>query len=306
MARLRVRRYRAEGALVLAALLFGVTFPLVHDALEDVTPFFYLALRFGIAVLALGPIAIAIARSDGECRRLLWRAGAVAGVLLFGGYATQTIGLQYTSPSTSAFITGLYVCFTPFIEAAVRRRAPSPWVISGIAIATAGLFLLTGADLGFGQGEAWTLACAALFAIWIVYQGAYAHRLHPVPFAAVQMGMVALLCIPPATAQGAGDLTSLALFAAVFTGIACSSIALSLQLFGQRRIAPSRAALVLLLEPVFAAIAGYVTGERLGGVELAGAVVILLGIAITEFGPGRRAAAADDVRAEGQLEARLH
>jgi drug/metabolite transporter (DMT)-like permease len=300
-----MRRYSAEGALVLAAFFFGITFPLVHDALEDVTPFTYLLLRFSIAVLALAPFAIAVARSRGENRRLLWRVGAIAGVLLFGGYATQTIGLQYTSPSTSAFITGLYVCLTPFIEAAVRRRAPAPWVIAGIVVATAGLFLLTGADLGFGQGEVWTLACAALFAIWIVYQGAYAHRLHPVPFTAVQMGMVALLCIPPATAQGAGDLTALALFAVAFTGIACSSIALSLQLFGQRRIAPSRAALILLSEPVFAAMAGYVAGERLGAVEGVGAAVILLGIGITEFGPGRRDADADDARAEAQLEAHL-
>ena len=300
-----MRRYSAEGALVLAAFFFGITFPLVHDALEDITPFAYLLLRFGIAVLALAPFAIVIARSKGENRRLLWRVGAISGVLLFGGYATQTIGLQYTSPSTSAFITGLYVCLTPFIEAAVRRRAPSPWVIAGIVVATGGLFLLTGADLAFGAGEAWTLACALLFAIWIVYQGGYAHRLHPVPFATVQMGMVALLCIPPATAQGVGDLTSLALFAVAFTGIACSSVALSLQLFGQRRIAPSRAALILLSEPVFAAMAGYVAGERLGAVEGVGAVVILLGIAITEFGPGRRDADADDVRAEAQLEAHL-
>jgi drug/metabolite transporter (DMT)-like permease len=300
-----MRRYSAEGALVLAAFLFGVTFPLVHEALEDVTPFAYLLLRFGIAVLALAPFAVAVVRSKGENRRLLLRVGTVAGVLLFGGYATQTIGLQYTSPSTSAFITGMYVCLTPFIEAAVRRRAPSPWVIGGITVATVGLFLLTGADLAFGQGEAWTLACATLFAIWIVYQGGYAHRLHPVPFTTVQMAMVALLCIPPAAAQGAGDLTSLALFAAAFTGIACSSIALSLQLFGQRRIAPSRAALILLSEPVFAAMAGYVVGERLGVVEGVGAGVILVGIGITEFGPGRRAAEADDVRAEAQLEAHL-
>ncbi len=301
-----MRRYRAEGALVLAAFFFGVTFPLVHDALEDVTPFAYLLLRFTIAVLALAPFAILVVRSQGADQRLLWRTGAIAGVLLFGSYATQTIGLQYTSPSTSAFITGLYVCLTPFIEAAVRRRAPSPWVIAGIVVATGGLFLLTGADLGFGKGEAWTLACAALFAIWIVYQGAYAHRLHPIPFTTVQMGMVALLCLPPAGVQGSGDLTALALFAVAFTGVACSSVALSLQLYGQRRIAPSRAALLLLSEPVFAAIAGYVTGERLLGIELVGAAVILLGIAITEFGPGRSAADADDARAEEQLEAHLH
>lgn len=300
-----MKRYRAEGALVAAAFFFGVTFPLVRNALEDVTPFGYLALRFGIAVLVLAPFAVAITRSQGEPRRMLVRTGALAGVLLFGGYATQTVGLQYTSPSTSAFITGLYVCFTPIIEAAVRRHLPSRWVIGGIVIATGGLFLLTGADLTFGKGEAWTLACAAIFATWIVYQGAYANRLHPIPFTTVQMAVVATLALPATGVQGTGDLTTLALFAAAFTGIACSAVALSLQLYGQRRIAPSRAALILLSEPVFAAMAGYVDGERLGLVAVGGAALILAGIGLTEFGPGRRAADADDVHAEDELEAHL-
>jgi drug/metabolite transporter (DMT)-like permease len=299
-------RFAAEGSLLLAAALFGVTFPLVADAVDDVTPFAYLLLRFTIAVLVLGPFAIAIARTHGEERRLLFRVGAIAGVLLFGGYATQTIGLQDAAPSTSAFITGLYVCFTPFVEAFVSRRWPSPWVIGGIAIATVGLFLMTGADLSFGSGELWTLACAVLFAIWIVYQGAYANRLQTIPFTTVQMLVVALLCIPATSAQGTGDFTTVAIFAAVFTGIACSAIALSLQLYGQRRIAPSRAALILLSEPVFAAIADFIDGERLGAVELVGAVVILGGIALTELGPGRRNAEADDAAAEAQLEAHLH
>ncbi len=299
-------RFAAEGALVLAAALFGVTFPLVADAVDDVTPFAYLLLRFTIAVLALAPFAIAITRRHGDDRRLLLRVGAVAGVLLFGGYATQTIGLQEASPSTSAFITGLYVCITPFVEAFVSRRWPSPWVIGGIAIATAGLFLMTGADLSFGTGELWTLACALLFAVWIVYQGAYANRLQTIPFTTVQMAMVALLCLPATGVQGTGQFTAVAIFAIVFTGIACSSVALSLQLYGQRRIAPSRAALILLSEPVFAAIAGFVDGERLGTVELVGAVVILGGIALTELGPGRRAAEADDAEAEAELEAHLH
>ena len=120
-----MRRYTAEGALVLAAFFFGVTFPLVHDALEDVTPFGYLTFRFAIAVLALAPFAIHVVRAEGTDRRLLLRAGGIAGVLLFGGYAFQTVGLQYTSPSTSAFITGLYVVITPVIESVVRRHLPA-------------------------------------------------------------------------------------------------------------------------------------------------------------------------------------
>jgi len=283
-----MRRFAPEAALVLAAFFFGVTFPLVHEALKDVDPYAYLAVRFAIAVVALGPFAFVIARRAAPAeKRMLIRVGVLAGILLFGGYATQTVGLQTTSPSASAFITGLYVVLTPIVESIVRRRVPPPAVLGGVVLAAAGLYLLTGSDLSLGTGEIWTLACAAIFAVWIVYQGEYANRLRPIPFTTVQMVVVMLLALPPTAARGVGDLTGLALFAAAFTGIACSSIALSLQVYGQRKISPSRAALILLMEPVFAAMAGYVDGERLGAVAVAGAVVILLGIVIAEFGPGR-------------------
>jgi drug/metabolite transporter (DMT)-like permease len=300
-----MRRYTAEGALVLAALFFGVTFPLVHDALRDVTPFAYLTLRFGIAVLVLAPFGWHVLRSRSTDRRVLVRAGVVAGVLLFGGYAFQTVGLQYTSPSTSAFITGLYVVMTPVIESIVRRHVPAWSVCAGIVVATGGLFMLTGAELDVGKGELLTLGCALMFAIWIVYQGAYANRIHPLPFTSLQLAMVAVLCLPATAVQGVGHLSGTAWFAIAFTGVACSAIALSLQLWGQKRIAPSRAALLLLSEPVFAGIAGYVNGERLGALELAGAVVILAGIGISEFLPGGDRADAEDATTEAQLEARL-
>jgi drug/metabolite transporter (DMT)-like permease len=281
-----VRRFTAEGALVAAAFFFGVTFPLVHNALEDVTPFAYLVLRFVVALVALAPFAIAIVRRRGDDRRLLVRVGIVAGLFMFGGYATQTVGLQYTTPSTSAFITGLYVMFTPFIEGLLRRAWPAPRVFASVVLATIGLYLLTGADLGgIGRGELLTLACAFLFAIWIVYQGTYAARLHPIPFMSMQMVTLVIVGLPIMTRQGVGELNGEVWFAIIFTGIACSAVALSLQLWGQRRIPPSRAALILLMEPVFAALAGYIDGERLGAVEIAGAAIILVAIAIAELGP---------------------
>jgi drug/metabolite transporter (DMT)-like permease len=285
------KRFVAEVALVTAALFYGVTFPLVHDALDDITPFAYLVGRFGIATLLLAPVTIPALRARGPERRMLLRAGLTAGVILFGGYATQTIGLQYTSPSTSAFLTGLYVIITPVIESAISRRPPRPPVVAGIVIATVGLYLLTGADVHLGRGELLTLACALLFAVHIVYIGAYANLLRPMQFSALQIGAVALLSVAPAAEQGVGSLSTLAVFAVVFTGIACSAVALPLQLWGQRRIPASRAALILLAEPVFAGVAGYVNGERLGAEQLAGAMAILAGIVVSEFWPRRPAAA---------------
>ena len=281
------RRFAAEAALVGAALLYGITFPLVHDALDDITPFAYLLGRFGIATLLLAPFAVTALRTPGSDRRMLVRAGLTAGLILFGGYATQTIGLQYTSPSTSAFITGLYVIITPVIESVISRRLPRPQVLAGIVIATVGLYVLTGADISLGRGEVFTLACAVLFAFHIVYIGAHANLLRPSQFTALQIGAVAFLSIAPAAEQGVGTLSALAVFAVVFTGIACSAVALPLQLWGQRRIPATRAALILLAEPVFAGIAGYVDGERLGAGRLVGGVAILVGIAVSEFWPSR-------------------
>jgi drug/metabolite transporter (DMT)-like permease len=279
---MRHARFAAEAALVTAALFYGITFPLVHDALDDITPFAYLAGRFALALVIVAPSAVRALRAMPDRRGLL-RVGAIAGTLFFAGLATQTVGLQYTSPSTSAFITGLYVVITPVVEALAFRRSPGRGVWMGVAIATVGLYLLTGASLQFGRGEFLTLACAVFFACHIVYLGAHVHRVPPAAFTGLQLGMIALLSIPPTAAQGVGTLSALALFAVVFTGIACSAVALPLQLWGQRQIPPARAALILLAEPVFAGIAGYVTGERLGVARLGGAVIILVGIAVSEL-----------------------
>lgn len=295
------RRFAAEGALVAAAFLFGTTFPLVHDALEDVTPFGYLVLRFAIAVLVLAPFAIVIARHDGTARRAAVRVGAVAGVLLFGGYAAQTVGLQYTTPSTSAFLTGLFVIFTPFVEAVVDRAWPAGRVAGSAVLATLGLYLLTGADLALGRGELLTLLCALIFAVWIVYQGRYATQIHPIPFTTLQMATLVVIGVPAALRQGIGELSPTAWFAIVFTGIACSAVALSLQLWGQRRIPAARAALILLLEPVFAGLVSYLDGERLGAVELLGAGVILGAIVLAELGPRRGRARSVPRAARGRL-----
>jgi drug/metabolite transporter (DMT)-like permease len=284
-----VSRFRAEGALVLAALLYGITFPLVKDALDDITPFAYLAGRFAIATALVAPSVIAALRPPAPRvdRRLLLRVGSIAGLLLFLGYATQTVGLQYTSPATSAFVTGLYALMTPLVEAVVHRRVPSLQVMAGAVVATAGLALLTGASLDLGRGEWLTLACALLFACHIVYLGAYVRRIPPAPFTGMQLAVVAVLCVPPTAIDGVGTITAFAVFAVVFTGIACSAVALPLQVWGQRRIPASRAALILLAEPVFAGVASWMTGERLDATQLAGAAVILAGIAISELGAAR-------------------
>ena len=210
------------------------------------------------------------------------RVGAVAGAVLFAGYAAQTVGLQYTTPSTSAFVTGLYVVMTPVLDAALERRVPSRAVLVGIALATVGLALLTGASLDLGLGVWLSLLCALLFACHIVFVGVFAPSVPTLAFTGLQLGAVAVLSVPATAVDGVGAVTALAVFAVVFTGIACSAVALPLQVWGQRRIPPARAALILLAEPVFAGIASWIDGEHLDGTQLLGALVILTGIVISE------------------------
>ena len=226
---------------MLAALLYGITFPLVHDALEDITPFAYLVGRFGIAVLFVAPAAW-ISRAA-ACRIAACSARRASSPACSSSAATRRrpSGLQYTSASTSAFMTGLYVVLTPVVEAVVYRRVPGRAVWAGIVLATLGLYLLTGADIaprarraphpGVRGAVRRSTSCTSARTC-----GGCRRR----PFTALQLGMVAVLSVPAAAGQGIGTLTALAVFAVVFTGIACSAIALPLQLWGQRRIPPTR------------------------------------------------------------------
>ena len=118
-------------------------------------------------------------------------AGGTAGVALFSGYGLQTVGLQYTSTSNSAFLTGLFVVFTPLLAAGLLRRAPGPAALAGVALATAGLFLLTGARVAVSAGDALTFGCALAFAVHILVLGEVTGRFHPVRLNTVQLVVVA-------------------------------------------------------------------------------------------------------------------
>jgi drug/metabolite transporter (DMT)-like permease len=289
-----------ELALISATIAYGSTFKLVQNALVDVTPVGYMLLRFGVAALVLAPFALrngwsvrsrsdecgAERRSarerDHESSRTFLRAAIVFGVIGWVGYWFQNTGLQHTTTSDSAFITGLFVVFTPVIETVARRRLPGRLVMGAVAMAAVGLFLLTGARLGLGRGNALTLGCAAAFGLWIYVGGQLANRFDPIALTCVQMATLAVLCLPFVAIQGLGHVTGRVWLAVLVTGILCSAVAFTLQLWGQRRIEPARAAVILLFEPVVAGFVGFAVGERLGLKGYLGAAVILASILVAE------------------------
>ena len=266
-------------ALVLGALCFGGTFLVVQDAIEDVEPVPFLAVRFTIGALVLWPVARRRPASPGELRDGVW-----GGLALLAGYLFQTVGLQYTDSATSAFITYLLVVVVPVLGFLVHRRRPQAATLAGVALAVVGLVLLTdpGDGSGFGKGEGLTVGCAVAFAVHVLVVDATARRHDPIRLATVQVAVVGLACAVPGAFLGGYRFTGSALAAAVATGVVATAIAFVLQVTGQRVVPPTRAALLLLLEPVFAGVLAGFTDEPLGGTQLFGAGVILLAVLLSE------------------------
>ncbi|GIU86205.1 MAG: EamA family transporter [Acidimicrobiia bacterium] len=280
-----------ELALVAATVAYGATFVVVQDALERVTPVGFILLRFAVGAAVLAPFALRRGwRRAGvsEPARAFAVAALAFGVVGFAGYWFQNAGLQRTTTSNSAFITGLFVVFTPLVETVVRRQPPPRNVLVAVVVSASGLFLLTGAELSMNAGDALTLGCALMFGIWIYLGGEYSQRFDPVALTAAQMAVFASLAVPVVAVGGLGALDAQVLVAVAVTGVLCSAVAFSLQLWAQRYVEPSRAAVILLFEPVVAGFVGYAVGERLGVAGYVGAVVILAGILLAESRSWRR------------------
>jgi drug/metabolite transporter (DMT)-like permease len=281
------KRWQADLGLVLAAFFFGTTFVVVQDAVDRVEPLPFLTWRFLLAALVLGVVARRRAPTPGEGRH-----GVMAGAALAAGYVMQTIGLQYTTPSTSAFLTYLLVVFVPIIGLVVLRQPPHPATVAGIGLALAGLVLLTqgGSDQtagGLGRGELLTLGCAVAFAAHLVILSEVAGRHDTVRLTAIQLTTVGTSCLVASLLTGSPLLEADggALTAAAFTGVFATALAFLLMVWGQQAVTATHAALIFLLEPVFAAALSWLTGERLTVTGLAGGALILVAVLVAELAP---------------------
>ena len=290
------RRTIALAALAVAAALFGVTFVAVKDALETMPPLAFVGWRFLIAAAVL--LVIALPRG-----RTVWRDGIIAGSLLFVGYAAQTVGLEQTSATNSGLITGLYVVFTPILAAAFAQMRPAISTMAGAALSFIGLAMLTVTDmLSFSEGDAWTVLCAVAFAGHIVALARLAprHRDHIVAFTAVQLLVTAVASLGlSAMLEDAGWPPSSTWATLAFTAIVVTCGAFLIQVWAQTVVGPSRTAIVLALEPLFALItAAIVLDERLTARGWIGAACILAGIyTVLVFAPPEEA----DIRAAEAL-----
>lgn len=296
MSSLSSARWQAELALVAIAFVWGSTFVLVKAALEDISTLLFLALRFLLAAVVLGAIYrrhLAAIASSGPAR--LW-GGVATGLSLFAGYVLQTLGLRLTTPAKSAFLTGLAIPLVPLLGALLWRTAPKAVEVAGIAVATAGMALMTLPEggLGINLGDLLTLGAAFFFALHLLAVAHFSPREGFERLSLIQVFTVAALALATFWwAEKEFLRWSNTLIAALgVTGLVATAAALTVQAWAQRRTSYTRTAVIFAAEPVFAAATSFaVLGEALTGRGWAGAGLILAGILLVELKPlagGRR------------------
>ena len=276
---------KPEWMLVLCTVIWGGTFPAVKYALKFCSPWLIVALRFAFA----GVLFALFLRGAGRYwnRQLLLR-GFILGVFFFAGFGLQTLGLQWTTTSRSAFLTETLVLFIPLISFAISRKLPSLFTVAGAILVMAGLYLLT-SPAGFihwNRGDWLTLVCALAFSLYIIGVDLWSTPDTRGLLSTVQAFTVAVLALPMVWYEGAVLSPHADFFLAMLYLILPGTlIVVMLQMRFQPQSTPSRAGVIFALEPVFAMLyAIMLSMEDVSYRAIGGAVVVTLGVVISETG----------------------
>ena len=277
----------ATAALLAVTAVWGSTFFLIHDLLTRVPTLDFLAVRFAIASVTLVLLAPrALGRLTADSRR----HAAVLGCLYGVAQILQTAGLAKTPASVSGFITGMYVVATPIFAALILRSriGRSTWL--AVLLAMAGLGVLTLSGFSVGYGEALIFVAAMIYALHIVGLGAWSEPGQAIGMSIVQLIVITVICFVCTAPNGIvlpdrpGDWLSV-VYMAVFAGAA----AMIGQTWAQAHLPPTRAAIIMSMEPVFAAsFAVLLGGESAGPRMLVGGALVLGAMLLVELVPRRR------------------
>ncbi len=280
----------ATVALLAMTACWGSTFFLIKDLIERVPTVDFLGVRFlvaGVAMLALAPRAIA--RLSPEVRRRALVLGCLYGL----AQILQTAGLAHTPASVSGFVTGLYVVATPLFAAAILRTRITGMTWAAVLLATAGLGVLTLDGFSIGYGEAITLVAALLYAAHIVGLGAWSTPADALGMSILQVLVIAAICMVAALVSGApgvvlpdrgADWASL-----VYMALVAGAAAILAQTWAQAHLPPTRSAIIMSMEPVWAAsFAVLLGGEPVTGRMVVGGLMVLAAMVVVETLPRRR------------------
>lgn len=285
------QHWKADLSILSITIVWGSSFILMKNLLDYTPVFAYLSLRFLLASVIL--CLMFFRRLKNITPRTL-KMGSLVGLTVFAGMALQVTGLQYTTASNSGFITGLNVVLVPVLSAIYLKKKPPLQAVTGVFCAAAGLFFLSGGTrFLFNLGDLLTLLCAVCFAFQIIFIDDAATREDPVLIAIIQVASAALLFTLVWGFQGFSlPVVNTALVTTIlWTGALGTAFALGVQTVAQKHTTPTRTALIITCEPVFAAIFAWTIPNSQGVTEkpglytIAGCVLILGGMLLSEL-PG--------------------
>ncbi|MDI3535490.1 MAG: hypothetical protein PWQ82_1855 [Thermosediminibacterales bacterium] len=275
---------KADIALLFVTVGWGASFILTKEALAQVETFNFLTIRFAIAFVISSLIFF---KKIMRTNKKTLKYSILLGVVLYAHYAFQTVGLNYTSASKSAFITGFNVVMVPILSALLNKTIPEKKVIVSALLALTGLGLLTLKQniTKVNIGDVYTLVCAIIFTFYIILVGKYTLKVDSISLAVMQLGVVGLLNFvttitveTPIIPKDSG-----VWFDILVLSLVCTSGAYIIQSVAQRYTSSSHAALIYTGEPVFAAIFGYVLfNETLGMKGTIGALMIMTSMIMVE------------------------
>jgi len=294
-----MKKYFGEGALLLTTLLWSVTFVIIKESLVSVSPVVFVSLRFAIASLILSPFIIkAFKKIDKE----LLMTGLFLSLFFFAGFATQTIGLKYTTATKSGFITGTFILFTPLFQYLIEKKLPKKENIYGIILIITGLLFLSSkgntffnifTELGgsFNIGDFFTLLTAISFALYLVYLDIVTKKYDYMPLVYMQilftavMGILFAIFLSLTGFEGIKfSFNNQVFFALAYVSVFATIITTFLQTKYQKTVTPTKAGIIFSFEPLLAALfAFYILDERISSFGYIGGAFIFSGLIITEI-----------------------
>lgn len=282
------RRTSVLATLALLAMTasWGSTFFLIKDLLERVPTLDFLAVRFAVATVAMVVVAPrALSRLSARSRR----HAAVLGLVYGLAQILQTAGLAHTPASVSGFITGMYVVVTPLLAAVLLRTRIGRTTWAAVALATAGLAVLSLDGFSVGYGEAITFVSALLYALHIVGLGAWSDARQALGMAILQIAVIAVVCTLATAPDGIVLPSTRADWASVvYMALVAGALAMLAQTWAQAHLPPTRTALIMSMEPVFAAtFAVWLGGEVTTARMLGGGLMVLTAMLVVELRPPR-------------------
>ncbi|MBV7508023.1 DMT family transporter [Bacillus sp. sid0103] len=284
----------ADLSLLFVTIIWGSTFVLVQNAIDFLEPFSFNSIRFLSAAIILVLCLVIVDKEQlKKLNAKLLLSGVFIGFWLFLGYATQTIGLLYTTSSKAGFITGLNVVLVPLFSMMLLKQFPTRNAVLGVLTATIGLFLLTMTDVtGLNRGDGFVFICAISFALQIIYTGKFSNKYPTLLLTVIQITTVAILSIISSflfedwrkSVDPEILLSKDVLVALVITSMFATALAFLIQTNFQKYTSATRVALIFAMEPVFAAITGfYWANERLSYSALIGCFLIFAGMIFAEL-----------------------